>query len=98
MIDGIPAEYLLGDRGYDKYEIVEFAEKSGMIVVIPSKKNRKKQRAYDEDLYKLRHLVENAFLKLKQWRGITTRYAKNSASFLAAIQIRCIVLWLLILA
>jgi len=69
-----------------------------MIVVIPSKKNRKKQRTYDKDLYKLRHLVENAFLKLKQWRGIATRYAKNSASFLAAIQIRCIVLWLQILA
>ena len=98
MIDGIPAEYLLGDCGYDTDEIVEFAEKSGMIVVIPSKKNRKKQRVYDEDLYKLRHLVENAFLKLKQWRGIATRYAKNSASFLAAIHIRCIVLWLQILA
>ena len=98
MIDGIPAEYLLGDRGYDTNEIVEFAEKSGMIVVIPSKKNRKKQRTYDKDLYKLRHLVENAFLKLKKWRGIATRYAKNSASFLAAIQIRCIVLWLQILA
>ena len=98
LIDGIPAEYLLGDRGYDTNEIVEFAEKSGMIVVIPSKKNRKKQRTYDKDLYKLRHLVENAFLKLKKWRGIATRYAKNSASFLAAIQIRCIVLWLQILA
>ena len=98
MIDGIPAEYLLGDRGYDTDEIVEFAEKSGMIVVIPSKKNRKKQRVYDEDLYKLRHLVENAVLKLKHWRGIATRYAKNSASFLAAIHIRCIVLWLQILA
>ena len=98
MIDGIPAEYLLGDRGYDTDEIVEFAEKNGMVVVIPSKKNRKKQRTYDEDLYKLRHLVENAFLKLKQWRGISTRYAKNSASFLAAIQIRCIALWLQVLA
>lgn len=98
MIDGIPAEYLLGDRGYDTDEIVEFAEKNGMVVVIPSKKNRKKQRTYDEDLYKLRHLVENAFLKLKQWRGIATRYAKNSASFLAAIQIRCIALWLQVLS
>ena len=98
LIDGIPAEYLLGDRGYDTDEIVEFAEKNGMVVVIPSKKNRKKQRTYDEDLYKLRHLVENAFLKLKQWRGIATRYAKNSASFLAAIQIRCIALWLQVLS
>ena len=34
-----------------------------------------------EHLYKLRHLVENAFLHLKRWRGIATRYAKNLSSF-----------------
>ncbi|HSI84540.1 MAG TPA: IS5/IS1182 family transposase, partial [Candidatus Methylacidiphilales bacterium] len=39
-------------------------------------------------------LVENAFLNLKQWRGIATRYAKNASSFLAAVQIRCISLWI----
>jgi transposase len=61
--------------------------------VIPPKRNRIAQRDYDEELYKLRHLVENAFLHLKRWRGIATRYAKNSASFLAAIHIRCIALW-----
>ena len=98
LIENIPAEYLLADRGYDTDEIIDFAEKNGMIVVIPPKKNRKEQRPYDKELYKLRHLVENAFLKLKQWRGIATRYAKNAASFLAAIQIRCIALWLQILA
>ena len=59
----------------------------------PPKKNRKIQRDYDKYLYTLRHLVENAFLHLKRWRGIATRYAKNEASFLAAVQIRCIALW-----
>jgi transposase len=34
--------------------------------------------------------VENAFMHLKRWRGIATRYAKNLASFRAAVQIRCI--------
>lgn len=62
----------------------------GMEAVIPPKKNRKEQRPFDKELYKLRHLVENAFLHLKQWRGIATRYAKNTTSFLAAVQIRCI--------
>jgi transposase len=60
---------------------------------IPPKKNRTHQRDYDKELYKLRHLVENAFLQLKRWRGIATRYAKNTNSFLAAVQIRCIALW-----
>jgi transposase len=93
LIEGIDAEYLLADRGYDSNEIVGKAEAAGMQVVIPPKKNRKVQRSYDKHLYKLRHLVENAFLHLKRWRGIATRYAKNSKSFLAAVQIRCIALW-----
>jgi transposase len=90
LIEGIVAECLIADRGYDSDAIIE----QGMEPVIPPRKNRTKPRPYDEHLYKLRHLVENAFLHLKRWRGIATRYAKNSASFLAAIQIRCIALWL----
>ncbi len=94
LIDGIEAEHLLAERGYDTDEIVRTAIIAGMQPVIPPKKNRRYQRPYDLDLYKIRHLVENAFLDLKQWRGIATRYAKRSASFLAAVQIRCMTLWL----
>src|SRR5271170_2025133 len=93
LIEGITAEALLADKGYDTDAILEQAKNQGMEPVIPPKKNRKIQREYDEELYKLRHLVENAFLHLKRWRGIATRYAKNTASFLAAVQIRCIALW-----
>ena len=93
LIEGITAGALLADRGYDTNEIINTAITQGMKVVIPPKKNRKDQRVYDKELYKRRHLVENAFLHLKRWRGIATRYAKNAQSFLAAIQIRCIELW-----
>ena len=93
LIAGMKADYLLADNGYDSDAIVEQARKQGMTAVIPPRKNRALQRPYDEDLYKLRHLVENAFLHLKRWRGIATRYAKNTASFLAAVHIRCLVLW-----
>jgi len=93
LIKDIPAENLLADRGYDSNMIVDQAIAQGIQPVIPPKKNRKQQREYDKHLYKIRHLVENAFLHLKRWRGIATRYAKNSKSFLAAIQIRCIALW-----
>lgn len=61
---------------------------------IPPRRNRKVPRTFDKHLYRQRHLVENAFLNLKQWRGIATRYAKNLPSFLAAVQIRCLVAWL----
>jgi transposase len=93
LIEGLTAEALLADKGYDTDAILEQAKNQGMEPVIPPKRNRKVQREYDEELYKLRHLVENAFLYLNRWRGIATRYAKNTSSFLAAIHIRCIALW-----
>jgi transposase len=98
LMDGFEkeAQNLLADKAYDSNEIVWHAESSEMLVVIPSKRNRKDKRYYDRALFRLRHLVENAFLGLKQWRGIATRYAKNAASFLAIVQIRCIYLWLTI--
>ncbi len=89
----LSADYLLADRGYDTQDILDQAKCQGMTPVIPPKKNRKNQREYDKDLYKIRHLVENAFLHLKRWRGIATPYAKNAASFMAAIHIRCSALW-----
>ena len=87
------AKALFADKAYDVNYIIEQAIEQGMEIIIPPKKNRKNQRKYDVYLYKLRHLVENAFLHLKRWRGVATRYAKNSSSFLAAVQIRCIALW-----
>jgi transposase len=93
LIEGIEAQCLLADRGYETNEIVEKAQGARMQVVIPPKKNRKVRRKYDKYLYRHRHLVENAFLHLKRWRGIATRYARNTASFVAAVQIRCIALW-----
>ena len=93
LIEGLDAENLLADRGYDSDEIINQAKSQQMATVIPPRSNRKDQRFYDKDLYKLRHLVENAFLHLKRWRGIATRYAKNTASFLAAVHIRCIAIW-----
>jgi transposase len=93
LVEGIDAQTLIADKGYDSDAIVEQARAAGMEAVIPPKKNRKNPRNYDKYLYRLRHLVENAFLHLKRWRGIATRYAKNSSSFLAAVHIRCIALW-----
>ena len=94
LIGEMKAQYLLADRGYDANCIIDYAEELNMNIVISPKKNRIIQRKYDKDLYKIRHIVENTFLHLKRWREIATRYAKNSASFIAAIQIRCLSLWL----
>ena len=92
LIDGIAAEHLLADRGYDSNEIVAAATAKGINPVIPPRSNRKEPRAYDQELYKLRHLVENAFRQLKEWRAVATRYAKESAAYLAVCQIRTLIL------
>ena len=97
LMEGIDAEALLADRGYDTNEIIAYASHKGMEPVIPSKRNRKEQREYDRCLYRMRHLVENAFLALKRWRGVATRYAKTLDAFIATVHIRCIAIWLNVL-
>jgi transposase len=92
-MENIEAEGLLADKGYDANEIIEQAEKQNMKPVIPPRKNRIIQRKFNKRHYKLRHWVENAFLHLKRWRGIATRYAKKASSFLAIVLARCILLW-----
>jgi transposase len=62
--------------------------------VIPPKANRKEQRAYDEEVYKWRHLIENLFQKLKQYRAIATRYDKRASAFLGGIYLAATVIWL----
>ncbi len=96
LIGPLRADVLIADKGYDSQQILDLACEKQMEAVIPARKCRRERRPHDAHLYKMRHLVENAFLRLKEWRGIATRYAKNSASFLAAVQIRCLFWWLAI--
>ena len=67
---------------------------AGKVAVIPPKGNRKAPRPDDRDLYKARHLIENFFAKLKQYRAIATRYDKRAVHFLGAIHLAASVIWL----
>ena len=49
---------------------------------------------FDPELYKTRHLIENFFCKLKQFRAIATRYDKTARNFLAAIHLAAAIIWL----
>jgi transposase len=92
LLAGIQA--LLADKAYDAQErVLDLLEKAGVQGVIPPKKNRKDQRIYDEEMYKTRHLIENFFAKLKQFRGIATRYDKRAKTFLGAIYLAAAVIW-----
>lgn len=58
---------------------------AGKTAVIPPNSHRKVPREYEKALYTARHLSENFFAKLKQYRAIATRYDKTDQNFLAAI-------------
>ena len=96
-MSGFRAEHVIGDMGYDLDALAELFERQGMKVCIPPRSNRKNPRGIDTHLYRVRHLVENAFLRLKEWRGIATRYAKRQTSFLSAVCLRCAIIWAKIL-
>lgn len=85
---------VLADRGYDSDHIVDYCAGRGLAPVIPPRSNRKEKRPYDATLYRLRHCVGNAFLRLKTWRSIGTRYAKRLTSFAAFVHLACAHMWL----
>ncbi len=86
---------MIADKGYDADErIILPLTQAGKIVIIPPKRNRKVQREYDKEIYKSRHLIENFFCKLKQFRAIATRYDKMARNFLAAIYLASAIIWL----
>ena len=72
--DGFICDTVIADKGYDADQrVVEPLQTLGKTAVIPSRRNRNRPRDYDQHLYKARHLIENFFPKLKQYRGIATR-------------------------
>ena len=89
------ADALIADKAFDAEErVLGPLERAGKTAVIPPKANRRNPRPYDRDLYKARHLIENFFAKLKQYRAIATRYDKRAVHFLGAIHLAAAVIWL----
>jgi len=84
---------LLADKAYDSDAIRQLAENKKAWANIPPKSNRKKSFAFSKFLYRYRNLVERFFNKLKQFRGIATRYDKNPENFLAAVKLASVRIW-----
>ena len=96
LLPGMEAEALIADRAFDAdARVLEPLAAAGKAAIIPSRRHRRQQRDYDRHLYKARHLIENFFAKLKQFRGIATRYDKTARNFLAAIHLAAAYVWLI---
>ena len=85
LINQVPElEILIADRGYDS-DILRTN------IVINSKIGNKDM---DWCLYKYRHLVENAFARLKHFRSIATRYDKLKRNYEGMLYLACSIMWL----
>lgn len=88
------AENFIADKGYDSEKIREQLRNSDVNPVIPRKSNSIKANSeFDSYLYKLRHLVENLFARLKHFRSIATRYEKLARNFKAMVFLACTMIW-----
>jgi len=95
LLPGMQASILIADKAFDADErVLEPLAASGKTAVIPPRANRRSPRTFDRALYKARHLIENFFAKLKQFRAIATRYDKTARNFLAAIHLIATAIWL----
>jgi transposase len=94
LIEGLPAEWVLGDTAFDADHFRDDIKAINAQAVIPSHPSRAKKYPLDKHIYKERHLVECCFNKLKHFRRIATRYEKTARNFLAIITVAAIALWL----
>ena len=95
LLPTMQADTLIADKAFDAdARVLEPLAAAGKTAVIPPRVNRSASRNYDRQLYAARHLIENFFAKVKQFRAIATRYEKTARNFLAAIQLVATVIWL----
>ena len=95
LLAEMQADTLIADKAFDADKrVIEPLSAAGKTVVIPPRSNRRSPRSFDRDLNKARHLIENFFAKLKQFRAIATRYDKTARNFLAAVHLAASAIWL----
>ena len=95
LLPSMQADTLIADKAFDAdARVLAPLAAAGKIAVIPPKANRRLPRDFDRDTYKARHLIENFFAKIKQFRAIATRYEKTAQNFLAAVHLVAAVIWL----
>ena len=87
LLDGVQTGELIADKAYDSDPIRLLLASQGIVATIPPRANRRIQLWYDPIRYRTRHLVENFFADLKQFRGMATRYCKLASSYSAFVHL-----------
>ena len=76
---------LIADKAFDSNWIIEDMNERGAQIVISQRPQRTEPLEIDEEIYKWRHLIENFFCKLKEFKRIAMRSDKTDRSFEAMI-------------
>jgi transposase len=95
LVKDFPAEHVLADKAYDGDDLIAAILATGARPVIPPKANRTAPRGCDYALYAERHRIECFFARLKQFRGLATRYCKLARNFAAFLYLAAALHWIL---
>ncbi|MCP2313952.1 transposase [Kitasatospora paracochleata] len=98
-------DHVIADKGYSSRKIRAYLRRRGIRHTIPERADQVLNRlnrgsrggrptGFDRQAYKLRNVVERCFNRLKQWRGLATRYDKTRESYQATVTIASILLWI----
>jgi len=95
LLPAMEADTLIADKAFDaEARVLEPLAAVGKNAVIPPRANRSSPRDYDRELYASRHLIENFFARIEQFRAIATRYEKTARNLVAAVHLVASVVWL----
>ena len=85
LIEGISFGAMLADKAFDANWIIQEMNERGAQIVISQRPQRRQPLDIDEEIYKWRHLIENFFGKLKEFKGIAMRSEKTDRNFKSMI-------------
>ena len=92
LIDGLTFGGFIADKAFDSNSIIADLNERGAKIIISQHPRRASPLAIDAELYKWRHLIENFFCKLKEFKRIAMRADKTDQSFAANIHLAAAVI------
>ncbi len=92
LLDGVAFGALIADKAFDSNAIIADLDACGAKAVISQHPRRIKPLNIDAEMYKWRHLIENFFCKLKEFKRIAMRSDKTDHSFAAMINLAAAVI------
>lgn len=92
LIEGIRFDAMIADKAFDSDIIIADLNERGAKIVISQHQRRTRKLPLDAEMYKWRHLIENFFCKLKEFKRIAMRADKTDTSFNAIIHLAAAVI------